>query len=138
MPDSKTCQQCGEYNSGSAAFCAVCGARLSGEKEARRVGDSTYERGDPTLVTSQGYLSPGAWATALLVLSIPIVGVIASLYWAFWDTQHEDRTNFCRGALWLGTSVLAVYFFCRGAWWLGAILSAVNFALARITFVERG
>ena len=44
-------------------------------------------------------VSVGDWIFSLIVLSIPIVGFIITLVWAFGGTPSTSKRNFCRASL---------------------------------------
>ena len=50
------------------------------------------------------------WAVTLIVLSIPIVGLPISLYWASGKRANQERANLCKAhlLLWLALAVAAV------------------------------
>jgi len=47
---------------------------------------------------SEKPLTTGEWFVTLLILSVPLIGFIMQLVWAFGD-GHRGRRNFCRASL---------------------------------------
>ena len=55
------------------------------------------------------------WFFSLLIMSIPVIGFLALLYWAFFsDSTAEGKKNFAKAALLWQLVIIALIFFAGG------------------------
>ena len=49
------------------------------------------------------------WFITIFILSIPVVGIVMDLVWAFGSTGNLNRRNFCRASLLWVVIALAIF-----------------------------
>lgn len=94
-----------------------------------------YPQGSPYVAQSVQVVTPaekqmtlGNWLVTMLVLSIPLVGFIMLLVWAFGGSDQPSRKTYCQASLLWGVIIIAITVLIMlifGAS-LGAILAAMN------------
>lgn len=57
----------------------------------------------------QPEIKPIKWTLYMFVASIPLVGIIMMLVWAFGNDSNKVRSNWAKGALIYAAIVLAIY-----------------------------
>ncbi len=82
--------------------------------------------GAETVAQHDKTLTIGDWLVTLVVLAIPIVGFVMTLYWAFSSDSNVHRANFCKAALilWAIAIVISMIFVSLGM--LGALVGGVT------------
>ena len=90
-PTPKRCPVCGKEADPRAAFCGQCGHSFSGSTVPGPAHSSAWE--DRTPLRTSDYL------VMFFVSSLPFVGLILMLIWAFSAGVNVHRRNFCRAYL---------------------------------------
>lgn len=136
------CGQCGANHPAGTAFCQYCGLRLIPQgappdpspapQPPPASGLRPLNLSSPAAVsadlTALGYLG------SILLMSIPVVGWIVCLVWAFNTTGHPSRTNLARAMVAvIALQILLVFLAIRligGA--VGAVVHTVQQTLGQI------
>ncbi|MBN8481148.1 MAG: hypothetical protein J0L88_06100 [Xanthomonadales bacterium] len=66
-------------------------------------------------------MSLGDWLITLIVASIPIVGFIMLLVWAFSSSTNPNKANFCKAYLIIMVIAIALFFLLGGAAFMTAM-----------------
>ena len=109
------CQNCGSENVPNTRFCTGCGARL--EEAAppppvyQQPPQANYQQPSyqsvPAVNPNTMPLRTSEFFWMILVLSIPLVGFICSLVWAFGSNANENRRTYCRAyLLWMVVGIV--------------------------------
>jgi len=115
------CTACGAPLEGDAAVCAACGAAQGSEKKPAYAQRSSYHvpasqggyaSAGPAYVyanpkkDASKVLSVGAWLGALVVMSLPLVGLVMQILWACGACRSRNLRNLARA--WLILSVIGL------------------------------
>jgi len=68
-------------------------------------------------------MSLGDWIITLVVLSIPVVGLIMMLVWAFSSGTNPNKANYCKAALIFFLILIVLFFLLGGMAILGGLSS---------------
>lgn len=128
------CHNCGNENENGVAYCVRCGAPMNAEQYAQQVPQQVPQAPQqvpqapqapqaPFIPEEYKPLSPWAYFGYSLLFSIPLVGFICLIIFAF-DKSNINRRNFVLGQ-WIGIAVgVALYIL------LVVLLIAVGFTMA--------
>lgn len=109
----KICKNCGEINSSSAIYCAICNSSLKDVKKKEDTINSTSSIGNSVVYNDAEDVTLGEWIIILLLLAIPVVNIIVVVVLAFaWN--NTSINNFGKATLILGLIGIIIIFLFRG------------------------
>ena len=100
------CTKCKANIPDGKRFCSKCGspvgnARADVQKTTRpEPAPATRAAGNaPPYGSSYAVMSVGAYVGSSILMSIPVIGLIISLVWAFVSCSNQNKRNFARAYL---------------------------------------
>lgn len=97
-----SCPKCGAALEKGQTVCPACGAKLSEKQEEspyRPAYASPIYDAPPPSSSRFAPLSSGGFLVNMIVMSIPLIGLITALVWAFGGCKNRNRRNHARGWL---------------------------------------
>ncbi len=99
---SRYCTSCGKEIPEGMSFCVSCGAPAAApwepEPQEKPVQTSYYAPPLPMLNKSEKVVGMGAFFGLMLLFSVPVIGFIACIVFAF-APENKNMKNFARGYL---------------------------------------
>ena len=120
---TRYCPSCGTPVENGGAFCPSCGTSIGAAEPARQATAPAQPASQPqpaqawaaptyasTPVNNylDAPLSVGQYLGMLILLSLPIVGLVLMLMWAFGGNVNQNKKNYARAALILGVIALVL------------------------------